>query len=274
MFIPAECACWVPSVIVSLSGIRADTLDEAVALAAQCDRRGVPLSLLVAPRLRNGYRLSDDPTTLQCSRKASGDVIVLHGYDQAAIKRRRAEFATLPEHEATLRLTAADRALEHLGLRTRLFAPPRWVISPGALAALPRVGFTLCADRTTIRDLATATMVHSRLLGVGLGGGSRTEPWRCRAMVLSAGRTTRHGGLCRVGIDARHLSRGRTGGRFRPGHWPRIGGGTRRYSCWNRQPFTVDGLIDGMDKLLTGQAGAAPSLCRRNPGPRCTLLGW
>ncbi len=36
--------------MVSLSGIRAETLDAAVALAAQCDRRGVPLSLLVAPR--------------------------------------------------------------------------------------------------------------------------------------------------------------------------------------------------------------------------------
>jgi len=132
-------------------------------------------------------------------------VIVLHGYDQAALKRRRAEFATLPEHDAALRLTAADRALEHLGLRTRLFAPPRWVISPGALAALPRVGFTLCADRTTIRDLATATMVHARVLEVG--GGNRTEPWRCRAMVLGAGRTTRRGGLCRLGIDARHLNR-------------------------------------------------------------------
>jgi len=130
---------------------------------------------------------------------------VLHGYDQAALKRRRAEFATLPEHEAALRLTAADRALEHLGLRTRLFAPPRWVISPGALAALPRVGFTLCADRTTIRDLATATMVHARVLEVG--GGNTTEPWRCRAMVLGAGSTTRRGGLCRLGIDARHLNR-------------------------------------------------------------------
>jgi len=44
----------------------------------------------------------------------------------------------LPEHEATLRLTAADRILEHVGLRTRLFAPPRWMVSPGALAALAR----------------------------------------------------------------------------------------------------------------------------------------
>jgi len=112
---------------------------------------------------------------------------------------------TLAEHEVTLRLTAADRILEHLDLRTRLFAPPRWVVSPGALVVLPRVGFALCADRTTIRDFGTATMVHTRVLEVG--GGNRTEPWQCRAMVLRAGRTARRGGLCRVGIDARHLSR-------------------------------------------------------------------
>jgi len=207
VFIPVGCACPVPSVMVSLSGICAETLDAAVALAAQCDRRGVPLSLLVAPRLKHGYRLSEDPMTLRWlhARKAGGDVIVLHGYDQAASKRRRAEFATLAEHEATLRLTAADRVLEHLDLRTRLFAPPRWVVSPGALVVLPRVGFALCADRTTIRDFGTATMVHARVLEVG--GGNRTEPWRCRAMVLGAGRTARRGGLCRVGIDARHLSR-------------------------------------------------------------------
>jgi len=118
---------------------------------------------------------------------------VLHGYAQAASKRRRAEFATLAEHEATLRLTAADRILEHLDLRTRLFAPPRWVVSVGALVVLPRVGFALCADRTTIRDFGTATMVHARVLEVG--GGNRTEPWRCRAMVLGAGRTARRGGV-------------------------------------------------------------------------------
>ncbi len=65
VFIPVGCACLVPSVMVSLSGICAETLDAAVALAAQCDRRGVPLSLLVAPRLKHGYRLSEDPMTLR-----------------------------------------------------------------------------------------------------------------------------------------------------------------------------------------------------------------
>jgi len=66
VFIPVGCAWSVPSVMVSLSGICAETLDAAVALAAQCDRRGVPLSLLVAPRRKHGYRLSEDPMTLRC----------------------------------------------------------------------------------------------------------------------------------------------------------------------------------------------------------------
>ncbi|MGZ6807651.1 MAG: DUF2334 domain-containing protein, partial [Mycobacteriaceae bacterium] len=51
------------SVIVSLSGIRADTLDDAAELATELDDRGVPLSLLVAPRLKGGYRLAEDAAT-------------------------------------------------------------------------------------------------------------------------------------------------------------------------------------------------------------------
>lgn len=195
----------VASVIVSLSGIRSDTLDDVVDFAAELDRRKVPLSLLVAPRLKGGYRLVEDADTLEWlrGRKDHGDAIVLHGYDQAAVKRRRAEFAALPQHEASLRLTAADRVLEAVGLRTRMFAPPRWLASPGAMAALPRVGFTLCVDLTAVRQLNTGAVLHSRVLGVG--GGNKTEPWWCRAMVLGAGRVARRGGLVRVSINAKHL---------------------------------------------------------------------
>ncbi|MGZ4542145.1 MAG: DUF2334 domain-containing protein [Mycobacteriaceae bacterium] len=206
-FISGESPFGVASVIVSLSGIRAETLDDAAELATELDDRGVPLSLLVAPRLRGGYRLAEDAATLEWlhGRKGLGDAIVLHGYDQASVKRRRAEFATLPEHEAALRLTAADRVLEAVGLRSRLFAPPRWVASPGALAALPRIGFALCADLTAVRDLRTGAVLRSRVLGVG--GGNKTEPWWCRAMVMGAGRIARRGGLVRVSLDAKHLSR-------------------------------------------------------------------
>ena len=205
-------------VIVSLSGVQSTHLDLAAELAQALGTRGVPLSLLVAPRSKGGHRLADDAPTLEWLRlrQRAGDAIVLHGYDQAATKTRRAEFAALPEHEAALRLTAAYRMLESLGLRTRLFAPPRWSVSSGALHALPRSGFRLCADLTAVSDLEHASLVRSRVLGVtGRAGGSglgaaentTTEPWWCRALVMGAGRTARRGGLVRIAVDARHLGR-------------------------------------------------------------------
>ena len=75
------------------------------------DARDVPASLLVAPRIKGGYRLDSDAPTVEwlADRRERGDAIVLHGFDEAATKKRRGEFATLPAHEANLRLTAADR---------------------------------------------------------------------------------------------------------------------------------------------------------------------
>lgn len=194
-------------VIVSVSGIRDETVQMVADFAAEMDRRSVPLSLLVAPRLKDKYRLVSDAVTQDWlrGRRDRGDAIVLHGYDQAATKRRRAEFAVLPEHEARLRLLAADRVLEEVGLRTRLFAPPRWVASPGAVAVLPNVGFRLLAGMTSVRDLAHDTGVRSHVIGVG--DGFRAEPWRCRAMVLGASRGARRGRLVRLAVSAKQLGR-------------------------------------------------------------------
>lgn len=193
--------------IVSVSGIRDATRDVVEAFARDMDARGVPLSLFVAPRLKDHYRLVNDHETQEwlLERREGGDAIVLHGYDQAATKRRRAEFAALPEHEARLRLLAADRVLEETGLRTRLFAPPRWLASPGAIAALPQTGFRLMADVSGIRDLDRGTAVKSRVFGIG--DGAKTEPWWCRAMVIGAGRTARRGDLLRLAISAPHLAK-------------------------------------------------------------------
>ena len=47
------------TLIVSVSGIRDDTVEHAATFAADLDRRGVGLSLLVAPRLKDKYRLRD-----------------------------------------------------------------------------------------------------------------------------------------------------------------------------------------------------------------------
>jgi predicted deacetylase len=191
--------------IVSVSGISDRTLADVDAFCTQMDARSVPVSLLVAPRLRGDYRLDRDPATVEwlTDRRARGSAIVLHGYDDAATKKRRGEFAMLRAHEANLRLMAADRVLEHVGLRTRLFAPPGWVVSPGGVKALPQNGFRLLADLHGVTDLARHTTVRARVLGIGEG--FLTEPWWCRMVVLSAERIARRGGVVRVAVAARQL---------------------------------------------------------------------
>ncbi|KAA8969528.1 DUF2334 domain-containing protein [Mycobacterium sp.] len=191
--------------MVSISGISDRTLADVAAFCAQMDARAVPVSLLVAPRLKGGYRLDRDPQTVAwlAARRTGGDAILLHGYDDATTKKRRGEFATLPAHEANLRLMAADRVLEHLGLRTRLFAAPGWLVSAGTLTALPRNGFRLLVDLHGITDLVRQTTVRARVLGIGEG--FLTEPWWCRMLVLSAERIARRGGIVRVAVAARHL---------------------------------------------------------------------
>jgi uncharacterized protein len=193
--------------IVSVSGISDRTLADVDAFCGQLDARDVPASFLVAPRIKGGYRLDSDTPTVDwlADRRGRGDAIVLHGFDEAATKKRRGEFATLPAHEANLRLMAADRVLEHLGLRTRLFAAPGWAVSPGTMTALPRNGFRLLAGLSGITDLVRQTTMRARVLGIGEG--FLSEPWWCRTLVLSAERTARRDGIVRVAVHARHLRR-------------------------------------------------------------------
>jgi predicted deacetylase len=193
--------------IVSISGIKDRTIDDVAAFRAELEARRVPVSLLVAPRLKGGYRLDEDPATVEWlrMRRTVGDAVVLHGYDEAATKKLRGEFATLQAHEANLRLMGADRVLEHLGLRTRLFAAPGWNVSQGAVTALPRNGFRLLAGINGITDLVRHTTVRARVLGIGEG--FLTEPWWCRTMVLAAERTARRSGIVRVAVAARQLRR-------------------------------------------------------------------
>ena len=193
--------------IVSVSGVSDRTLTEVDAFCGLLDARGVPASFLVAPRIKGGYRLDSDAPTVEwlADRRERGDAIVLHGFDEAATKKRRGEFATLPAHEANLRLMAADRVLEHLGLRTRLFAAPGWTVSQGTTTALPRNGFRLLAGLSGITDLVRQTTVRARVLGIGEG--FLSEPWWCRTLVLSAERTARRDGIVRVAVHARHLRR-------------------------------------------------------------------
>lgn len=209
--------------LVSLSGIRSATVDDCAALAADLDAREVPASLLVVPR-RPGSRAV---LTWVRERVNRGDAVLLHGYDHTldplgcwgphtvARLGRRAEFATLPAHEAGLRLQAARMLFEQLDLRTDAFVPPRWLASPGTLRALQQQGYRVCADATAVHDLGSDRVHRARVLGfgvlevgmLGLTPGERAELWWCRAMVLGAARAARRGGLVRIAVDAADLAR-------------------------------------------------------------------
>lgn len=193
--------------IVSLSGIRDTTLGDAVDLVGELERRSVPVSLLIAPRRGHQYELAADRGTQDWlrHRRAQGDAIVLGGYDDAATKVRRPEFASIGPAEAAVRLAAADRLMADMGLRTRVFAPPRWNASPGCLKSLPGAGFRVCAELSGVHDVVRGSTDRGRVLSIGEG--FVADSWWCRALVAAAGRTAAGGGLVRLNISAKQLTR-------------------------------------------------------------------
>ena len=223
--------------IVSVSGISDRTLPHLVEFRDQLKARSVPVSLFVSPRLKGGYRLESDDTTVDwlMTCRSAGDAVVLHGFDEAATKRLRSEFATLPAHEANLRLIAADRTLEQLGLRTRLFAAPGWTASTGTVTALPRNGFRLLIGLYETVDLLRESTIRGRVIGIGAG--FLTEPWWCRTVVLSAERTARRGGTVRLAVSARQLGK----------------------------PGPRQAVLDAIDLAL--MHGCNPAVYQWNPGP-------
>jgi hypothetical protein len=139
--------------------------------------------------------------------------VLLHGYDHVVTPTHRtvylgkkAEFATLPAHEARLRLIAAKAALDAAGLGVDGFAPPRWIASQGTLQALAEHGFRLCADLGAVRDLVTGEVRRARVQEF-TSQSQRTETVRCFALVLASARAAKKGGLVRLGVDAADLTR-------------------------------------------------------------------
>ncbi|EHR53697.1 putative deacetylase [Saccharomonospora marina XMU15] len=187
------------SLLVSLSGIAARTLDGCVDLATALAERGVPLSLLVTPNAEEGSGSVSDWVR---ERVAQGDAVLLHGYD----RRVRDEFADLPTHEARLRLIAATAALEDTGLRTNAFAAPGRRVSAGTLNALRLHGFAVYSDGSAVHDLRGNRIRRARLHGFG-GRGGAGEAARRNAFVLAAGRLARRGELLRIGVRGADLGR-------------------------------------------------------------------
>lgn len=260
------------TLLVSVSGLGSTTLEDCARFADELDTRRVPASWLLRPRPGAGRRHAGGPEIgwLRSRLKGVGlsgaglftsDALVMHGYDHATTVNgsswpalpsqlpwvgRRGEFASLPGHEAGLRLAAAVRAFDELGLRSDVFAPPRWLVSDGTLEALRRRGFRVCADGSRIRLMRSGSgrdvVLRGRLLSVGNGDGAETL--RCRGLVVTAARSARRGQVVRIAVEAADL-------------------GTR--------PVTRRAILDAIDAAL--DAGALPStyaapVADRVPAPR------
>jgi uncharacterized protein len=243
------------TLIVSISGIHERTLADCMEFAGELDARRTPVSWLLPPRPRQG-RHRPDSTVIDLLRRRSkiGDALVLHGFDHTVAPGARprigprAEFAGLPRHEATLRLIAATRIMDELGLRSEVFAPPRWLASTGTVVALRRRGFRVCADHTGVRLLdhpgEHGLLLRGKLLRVDGNGTENADDPRgtssptdlTTAGVLRTGRlaTGRLGtGRLATGMLATRLATGRLGsGRLGSG---RLGVGPEAAEAWRHR---------------------------------------
>ncbi|MFC5137182.1 DUF2334 domain-containing protein [Actinomycetospora rhizophila] len=132
--------------IVSVSGLGPGApLDGAVALADALDARRVPATWLVGPRPH------PEVAAWATARRRVGDVVLLHGTRPESGAGR--PYRRLPAHEAGLRLTAALRSRDALGLAVDGFAAPGWAVSAGTRAALAAADLGLLVDDTGVHRL-------------------------------------------------------------------------------------------------------------------------
>lgn len=189
--------------LVSVSSIFDETLGGVRDLVGELDAREVPVSLLVAPHIDKRWHLAKDKQTRSWLRAQLGErAVLLNGFDQA-VQGRRAEFATLEEHEARLRLKGATRQMESLGFDLRMFAPPRWQLSEGTLEVLPDFDFDVAVSTKGIHQLRTGEFTHCRNLSVGEGYGA--AKWWRRNVIKAAARGAERGNTIRLSVSGREL---------------------------------------------------------------------
>ncbi|MGP5497227.1 DUF2334 domain-containing protein [Corynebacterium flavescens] len=190
--------------LVSISSIFADTRGPAANLLRSLDGEGIPVSLLIAPHIDGHWHLAKDASTRDWLKdeEAAGRVLILNGFDRA-VQGRRAEFANLDSHEARLRLRGATRQMAQIGFNPRIFAPPRWRMSPGTLEVLPEFDFDLAASTRGIHELATDTLHQARNLSFGEGFGA-AKWWRSN-IIHAAERSAARGNTVRLSVSGRNL---------------------------------------------------------------------
>ena len=238
-----------PRVILNISGIRQDTVAYAqriVDMAREFDvHAGISLTLMGAYRQypseeRTLWRLRDDEAALAFVHdcQSRGHEMLLAGLGPIGVTTKpsdkaprvldkrsleKAEFRRLGRHESNLRIAAAQRQLESLGLLTTVFAPVRWSASEPALAAAAKCGFNVVAEAYSVRGCVPSrkTLKHielpegtaplrsegeqwvvfpNRVLAIGDGFGG--EKWWRRQVKSSAQRMAEQYRTIRLSVNA------------------------------------------------------------------------
>lgn len=190
-----------PRVLFTITGLRQGTVTAAEKMRDAARALDLHAGLVLTVQGPN-WRLKDDQAALELfhDSAARGHELLLGGLGPLGGAPGKGEFHRLGRHEATLRLSAATRQLDALGLSPKAFAPTRWLASEDALQAAGEVGFAVAADAYTIQDLVNEERHPVRVLAFGDGFGS-VKWWR-RNVLNSARRSAAKGKDIRLSISA------------------------------------------------------------------------
>lgn len=195
-----------PRVLLTITGLRQDTVTAAEKMRDAARALDLHAGLVLTVQGPN-WRLKDDQAALELfhDSAARGHELLLGGLGPLGGAHGKGEFHRLGRHEATLRLSAATRQLDALGLSPKAFAPTRWLASEDALQAAGEVGFAVAADAYTIQDLVNEERHPVRVLAFGDGFGS-VKWWR-RNVLNSVRRGAAKGKDIRLSISAAKASK-------------------------------------------------------------------
>lgn len=195
-----------PALMLSISAIRQETVVGAERIRDAAVEMGVPAGLILSVQ-RDRWHIKNDPAALEFIHEsaAQGHEMLLGGLGPLKAQASPGEFHRLAQHESALRLTAAQRQLDALGLHPRVFAPTRWLASDQARAAARSLGFSAMADAYHVHSFEENTSRNVRVLAFGDGFGAAR--WWRRNVALSVNRKCQRRQDVRLSISATKAGR-------------------------------------------------------------------
>lgn len=168
----------VRHLIVSLHDVHPGSLDYIRDQVQFLESLGVlPLSLLIVPYYHQKLKISDcrDTVSWLQERQAKGDEMVLHGYYHQRVEQKtslnnwfwtrlytqnEAEFYDLNKKEASDRIDQGRCLLQEVGLITKGFIAPAWLMSHDVFRVIFEKKFNYT---NTISKIFFASLYHSKI---------------------------------------------------------------------------------------------------------------